>query len=113
MRFELRLDQRLIDRITEQGKREALTDSAEHLLGAANKSVPYQEGNLEGSGFTDYDGEHASVAYDTPYARRLHEHPEYNFNFNRRGKWLELAMQEEKNTIRGIMQDRLKNAFRR
>jgi len=29
------------------------------------------------------------VSYDTPYAARLHEHPEYNFQNGRQGKYLE------------------------
>ena len=49
---------------------------------------------LTGSGMVDASETSATVSYDTPYAVRLHQNPQYQFNFGRRGKWLELAMDE-------------------
>ncbi len=76
---------------------EGLYEGAEHLLGHANKHVPHDEGTLERSGSVDVDKAslRATVSYDTPYAARLHEHPEYNFRGKGRGKWLENAFQSQ------------------
>lgn len=58
--------------------------------------VPKETGELERSGHVDVSEIKRGVAYivfDTPYARRLYFHPEYNFrtdkNPNARGKWME------------------------
>jgi hypothetical protein len=75
-------------------RRQALSDSAEFGLSRANDSVPLEEGTLARSGSTDVDDDTAVISYDTAYAIRLHENPQYNFKHGRRGKWLELALQE-------------------
>lgn len=58
--------------------------------------VPKQTGELERSGHVDASRAReglAKLVYDTPYARRLYWHPEYDFrqdkNANAGGKWLE------------------------
>lgn len=58
--------------------------------------VPKDTGNLEESSFvdtTDVDKGKVSIIFDTPYARRLYWHPEYNFrtdkNVNAKGKWMQ------------------------
>ena len=58
--------------------------------------VPKQSGELERSGFVDNSKVNkglVKLVYDTPYARRLYWHPEYDFrsdkNRNAQGKWLE------------------------
>ncbi|GIO34349.1 hypothetical protein J2TS6_54900 [Paenibacillus albilobatus] len=55
--------------------------------------VPKQIGELERSGHVVVDKGKIKLVYDTPYARRLYWHPEYNFrtdkNPNARGKWME------------------------
>lgn len=58
--------------------------------------IPKNIGDLERSGYVDtseLDRGKVSVVYDTPYARRLYWHPEYNFrtdkNPNAQGKWME------------------------
>jgi hypothetical protein len=58
--------------------------------------VPKQTGELERSAFVDdrnVKKGRVSIVYDTPYARRLYFHPEYNFrrdkNRNAQGLWLE------------------------
>lgn len=66
--------------------------AAERLLALSAERVPLDQGTLMGSGTveratTPEDG--AQVVYDTPYATRLHEHPEYNFQGGRQGKYVE------------------------
>lgn len=55
--------------------------------------VPKQTGELERSGFVEVEKDVARIIFDTPYARRLYWHPEYDFrtdkNANAQGKWME------------------------
>lgn len=58
--------------------------------------VPKQTGELERSGHVDETlarKGRVKLVYDTPYARRLYWHPEFDFrqdkNANAQGKWLE------------------------
>lgn len=89
---------------TERTAQAALRDFGERLLDKANEHVPFDIGTLKDSGkvtvlqartatgqFTS--GAEVAVSYDTPYAVRLHEHPEYNFQPPGEGKWLAKAMQ--------------------
>lgn len=68
-----------------------LDEALEYLLDESNKVVPHKEGILQDSGETSIDKDELTgdVYYDTPYAMRLHEHPEYDFENGRQGKWLE------------------------
>lgn len=56
----------------------------------------HRGGTLQESGFVDTSQSsngHVFISFNTPYARRLYFHPEYNFrqedNPNAKGKWLE------------------------
>lgn len=88
-----------------------LNKSAERGLALTLQGVPMRDGILAGSGTveraTDIE-EGAAIVYDTPYAVRLHEHPEYNFskdaNPNAEGKWVENGVLRGKNEIEEIMQ---------
>lgn len=55
--------------------------------------VPKQTGELERSSFVQMQPGKGRIVFDTPYARRLYWHPEYNFrqdkNANAQGKWME------------------------
>lgn len=83
---------------------------AERGLALSLRGVPMRDAILAGSGTvepaTDIE-EGAAVVFDTPYAVRLHEHPEYNFskdaNPNAEGKWVENAMLRGKAEIGEIM----------
>jgi hypothetical protein len=66
---------------------------AAHRLGALSaEEAPLDIGTLIESQAvipaTDPE-EGAAVTYDTPYAAKLHEHPEFNFQNGRKGKYLE------------------------
>jgi hypothetical protein len=65
-------------------------DTAEALLTEANRTVPLEEGTLEGSGFVAVDKANlvAVVAYDTPYAVRQHEDTRLRHKGKGRAKWL-------------------------
>jgi len=72
-----------------RGAEEGLYEAMEFLLDEMNKDVPHDEGTLMRSGDFKVKGLQAVIGYDTPYAVRLHEHPEYNFRGGRKGKWVE------------------------
>lgn len=94
--------------------REAVFDALDHLLDESNKKVPHDEGDLQASGQTQLDPVHMSgrISYNTPYAIRLHEHPEYNFQKGREGKWLERTIKRRKTAVLQYMQNKMKEAFK-
>lgn len=55
--------------------------------------VPKETGNLEESVKTGAEENKGYISYNTPYARRLYYHPEYNFrkdkNPNAQGRWMD------------------------
>jgi hypothetical protein len=92
----------------------AVRKSAEILLQISKDHVPHDKGILENSGSTDFisDPPTASVFYDTPYAIRLHEHPELNFQGKGRGKWLVDAKNNNVKTIRNAMAKFMKEGLK-
>ena len=66
--------------------------AAERLLALSTERAPLDVGTLIGSGTVERASnpeEGAAVVFDTPYAARLHEHPEFNFQNGRQGKYVE------------------------
>jgi hypothetical protein len=96
-----------------EAARRAIGEGAEYILQKANETVPHREGHLQRSGIVSHDSSKpiANISYDTPYAVRLHEHPEYHFNNGRRGKWLELTLEEETTKVRDYIAKRLKEVL--
>ncbi|AJA50059.1 hypothetical protein CPAST_c40300 [Clostridium pasteurianum DSM 525 = ATCC 6013] len=81
----------------EQAKKQATEMTAEAILSDIKTSVvvPKQTGELERSGFIDPTGLSwgaCRIIFDTPYARRLYWHPEYDFRKDKnpmaQGKWM-------------------------
>ncbi len=78
---------------------EALVETADALKSNLQQSqtIPFDTGNLQNrSVFIDSSKKSkgiVSICYDTPYARRLYYHPEYNFqkvhNRNAGGMWFQ------------------------
>lgn len=88
-----------------QAHSKALEMTAEAVLSDIKTSqvVPKDTGTLEDSGFVDLSEIKEAVVrivFDTPYARRMYWHPEYNFrkdkNPNAQGKWMESYLTGEK-----------------
>ncbi len=75
-------------------KRGFLACSGE-LLRLSTFEVPHDTGALQASGMADVDFPDGSkypvgeVSFNTPYAWKVHEHPEYRFQKGRKGKYLE------------------------
>lgn len=101
-----------IKRAISNRRGDLLHDGAEFLLEEANRTVPIEEGILQGSGSTDVAGDEASIFYDTPYAVRLHENPQYHFQHGRRGKWLALTLGEQKERVQRFFADGMRRVFR-
>ena len=93
----IKLDRTKINTLI-NARNKALEQTTEAILSDIKTSavVPKDTGELERSGFVDLsklDDGIASIIFDTPYARRLYWHPEYNFrhdkNINAQGKWMQ------------------------
>lgn len=80
--------------------------AAERLLALTAERAPLDLGTLIGSGTVEPaqspEGG-AGVVYDTPYAARLHEHPEYNFQGGREGKYVENPALENRDELGAII----------
>lgn len=93
----IKLDRQKINTLI-KAQNKALEETTEAILSDIKTSavIPKDSGELERSGFVDLsrlDDGITSINFDTPYARRLYWHPEYNFrkdkNINAQGKWMQ------------------------
>jgi hypothetical protein len=89
---------------------QALYKGISHILNEANNIAPKDEGTLIQTSDVDVDPEagKANAFYTQKYARRLHEHPEYNFQGGRQGKWLEKTLLAEGDRVRDIMANEIR-----
>lgn len=104
VKVNIKLNNANINRLI-QAHSKALEMTAEAVLSDIKTSqvVPKDTGTLEDSGFVDLSEIKEAVVrivFDTPYARRMYWHPEYNFrkdkNPNAQGKWMEMYLTGEK-----------------
>ena len=104
VKVKVQLDQAKLKQL-HQSHLQALEMTAEAVLSDVKTSavVPKDTSTLEDSGFVDVTGinwGYTRIIFDTPYARRLYFHPEYNFrtdkNPNAQGKWMEMYIKGEK-----------------
>ena len=89
------------------------TMAAHRLLALSSVEVPFELGTLDESGqvLPAEDPEQgAAVVYDTPYAARHHEHPEYNFQGGRKGKYLESPALANRDELGAIIAAELKRS---
>ena len=96
--LEIKFDTSGFDKVIERIKKnldrfnmKALTEMGDELLRLSVAEVPHDTGALQASGNVDNTSEPevVIVGFHTPYAARLHEHPEYKFQKGRKGKYLE------------------------
>jgi len=85
--------------------------AAEFLLEEANRTVPIEEGTLEGSGNTSVSGLRATVSYNSPYAVRQHEELDYRHAAGRRAKWLEDTFLEQEQAVYELLVRHIGPAF--
>ena len=94
----IKLDRTKINTLI-NARNKALEETTEAILSDIKTSAVVPKGDtgeLERSGFVDLsriDSGVTSIIFDTPYARRLYWHPEYDFrhdkNMNAQGKWMQ------------------------
>lgn len=94
-----------------------LSLAAEGLLGYAVERAPFREGLLRESAavIPAVDPEEgAAVTFDTPYAARLHEHPEYNFSEPGTGaKYVENPAMEHARELADVIRTQMDRATKR
>lgn len=109
----------LVRQVVAKAADEGAKASAEAVLLDANYHVPYKKGDLQDSGTVTqgrnalgrFVGE-AFVSYDTVYAVRLHENPQFNFTPPGEGKWLEKALKRHQRKMLPTMAEPLIKALR-
>lgn len=92
-----------LDQVSETAAKKARAAVGDELLRLAEREVPHDEGTLANTGTSDEQGGDHIVFFNTPYAARLHEHPEYNFQKGRKGKYLEDPIKRNQAPFRTIM----------
>lgn len=92
---------------------DGVTLGAMRLLAITAERAPLDLGTLVGSGsvsspMSAKGGDPvAELVYDTPYAAKLHEHPEFNFQNGRQGKYVEEPALEHRDEIGAIIARRM------
>lgn len=92
-------------------RKESLDMVADFILKQSQDQVPHDKGTLQDSGTKEPDGEDILVGYNTEYAAHLHEHPEYNFQAGRKGKYLEDPIKNNLNALNDILGKRLQEGL--
>lgn len=95
----------------ERTKMRALSDAADELLRLSQFEVPLDKSRLMNSGTTEPEDDYYLVGYNTPYAARLHEHPEYKFQNGRKGKYLEGPLKRNTALFRNTIKEKMGEAF--
>ena len=109
----------LVRELVKEAADRSARDSAESVLIDANFHVPNSYGTLKDSGEVtqgrDSSGHFASeafVSYDTGYAVRLHENPQFKFRPPGEGKWLDKAMKRHQRVMLAVMSRPLVEVFK-
>ena len=119
MRVTARMDPSVI-RALSQAQAEAMTMTAQQMLNEVRNDavMPFDTGNLQNESTYVDDSKvrigKVKIVHDTPYARRLYFHPEYNFNTSKNanagGEWWETWLSGDK---KSRPQELFKKFFRR
>jgi hypothetical protein len=91
-----------LDKLSVTAAKKARGVVGDELLRLSQAEVPHDEGTLANTGISEEDGDDQIVAYNTPYAARLHEHPEYQYQKGRKGKYLEDPIKHNQSAFREI-----------
>lgn len=98
----------------DEGAAEGLFLAAENTLTVSNQHVPHEEGTLERSGKATVDKGSltAAVSYKTPYAVVQHEDLTLRHDAGRTAKFLENALNGERDTNRKIIAEQIRKRLR-
>lgn len=86
-------------------------DAANMVLKGTNQVVPLEDGILMGTGAISEENGVFAIYYDTPYAVRMHQNPEYNFGNGRKGRFLKNTMGQSRKRILEFFAKALKVGF--
>lgn len=101
-----------LNSVVEGAKREGLKKIADEILRLSQQQVPHDKGFLQNSGHVeDTNPDEVLVGYNKVYAARLHEHPEYNFQGGRKGKYMEDPIKSHTDTFRQYFIDSLRRVL--
>jgi hypothetical protein len=95
-----------------EGLWEASEEAVIVIGNESEKQVPFDIGTLRDSWDTKPIADRETIgfqmSYNTPYAARLHEHPEYKFKNGRKAKYLEQPIEENLGDWQGRFLSKLK-----
>lgn len=93
-----------------EGAVKGLFAATEHVLQVAKTKAPIEEGTLERSGVASQDADSltGAVSFDTPYAVRQHEEMGYKHDAGRTAKYLENAMNSERQVASKLIADSIR-----
>lgn len=89
----------------------ALKVIADELLRLSQLEVPFKTGHLLQTGNTEPELDYYIVGYNTHYAAKMHEHPEYHFRNGRKGKYLEDPMKRNLPIFREFFNDKMGEVY--
>lgn len=96
--------------------RKAIQDIANEALRLSQMEVPHDTGFLQSTGHKEDTGTdetpEAIVGYNTVYAARLHENPQYHFKNGRKGKYLEDPIKKNLSVFQNYANGNLTNILR-
>jgi len=85
---------------------EVAYEQANEILRTSLREVPHDTGNLQNTGqtrsLTAKNGH--MVLYDTDYAAKMHENPQFDFQKGRKGKYLEDPIKQNESRLQQIAQ---------
>lgn len=91
--------------VAEDKKKSAIKAVADEILRLSQFEVPHDVGTLQNTGHVEPGDDEEIVGYNTVYAARLHEHPEYRFQKGRKGKYLEDPIKNNLRTFIKFIQE--------
>lgn len=91
----------------------AVMDIANEILRLSQFEVPHDTGRLQNSGHVEPQYmKKATVGYNTVYAARLHENPQYRFQKGRKGKYLEDPIKHNLAVFKEYVIEKIKEVMR-
>jgi hypothetical protein len=99
-------------KIVAEATHRGLLEVADDLLRLSQLEVPFDTGHLMQTGNRrTITPDEQEVGYFTPYAARLHEHPEYHFQNGRKGKYLEDPLKQNAKLFGSWIQQTINRAL--
>lgn len=96
------------------GANRGLRLGGEHILSVSNAHTPTEEGTLERSGKVTQDTAElvAAISYNTPYAVVQHEDLSLRHDAGRTAKYLENAVNSERDTVAALVAEAVRREMR-